>query len=200
MSKNSLSIRVNSNFFSILSHFFWLGVMLAVVVILSIAMYMQYFLNEIPCPLCLLQRVAFLGIGYGAMMHFRGSPYIRAIGFALMFIFFLEIISLRQSLLDIYPRPGHEWVGSTVLGIHMPVWSFLISLIILLFISLDMIIIEQNTRISISKYFLLNKLANILTLILIIICAINFVSVILQCGFYNCHTDKYFLLSKYMSS
>jgi len=180
----------------LLSHFFWLGIMLAVVVILSIAMYMQYFLNEIPCPLCLLQRVAFLGIGYGAMMHFRGSPYIRAIGFALIFIFFLEIISLRQSLLDIYPRPGHQWVGSTVFGIHMPVWSFLISLIILLFIALDMIIVEQHTRISITKYFLLNKFANILTMLLIILCLINFISVILQCGLYNCHTDKYLLLSQ----
>ncbi len=53
-------------------------------------------------------------------------------GFSLLFAIFLLIVSVRQSLLDIYPRPGHEYIGSAVFGLHMPVWSIIIALCLLI--------------------------------------------------------------------
>src|SRR3989338_7551175 len=125
--KRSSKFKYNVDYASILSHLFWLCIMLLVVIILSIAQYMQFFSNEIPCPLCLLQRIGFFGIGFGAMLHFRNNATFRAVGITLLFVFILEMISIRQSLINIYPRPGHAWIGTSVFGIHMPVWSFIIS-------------------------------------------------------------------------
>ena len=45
----------------------------------------------------------------------------------MLFALLLLIVSVRQTLLDITPRPGHSYVGSAVFGLHMPVWSVIIS-------------------------------------------------------------------------
>lgn len=39
---------------------------------------------------------------------------------------------MRQTLLDIVPRPGHAYVGSAVLGLHMEVWFVFIAVALLL--------------------------------------------------------------------
>jgi hypothetical protein len=85
-----------------------------------------------PLPLCLLQRVAMFGVCFGIVLHFRHSYCARNAGFSMLFALFLLIVSVRQTLLDIYPRPGHGYIGSTVLGLHMPVWSVVIAVVILL--------------------------------------------------------------------
>src|SRR3981081_618616 len=102
--------------------------MIAAVGILTAALYFQYTAAELPCPLCLLQRVALFGVCFGAMLSFRHGVSYDNTGIHLIFSVFLLIVSARQSLLDIYPRPGHAYVGSAVLGLHMPVWSVLIAL------------------------------------------------------------------------
>ena len=107
--------------------------MMAVIAgILTAAMTLQYAKGELPCPLCLLQRVALFGVCFGIMQNFRDGFSYRNTGFSLLFAIFLLIVSVRQSLLDIYPRPGHEYIGSAVFGLHMPVWSIIIALCLLI--------------------------------------------------------------------
>jgi hypothetical protein len=107
----------------------------------------------------------------------------------------LLIVSVRQTLLDIYPRPGHSYIGSAVFGLHMPVWSILIALAILLAFAIKLAVLgggEQLRDAQPSR--LVGKAAELLSLYVIALCAINFVSVILQCGFGECHTFGYKLL------
>src|ERR1051325_597117 len=106
---------------------FMLGMMAVIAAILTAAMVMQYGYGELPCPLCLLQRAAMLGVCFGLMQNFRNGFSDRNLGYSLLFSVFLLIVAVRQTLLDIYPRPGHEYVGSAVLGLHMPVWSVVIA-------------------------------------------------------------------------
>src|SRR6476469_6365235 len=82
--------------------------------ILTAAMVMQYALGELPCPLCLLQRAAMFGICFGLMRDFREGFSYRNVGPSLLNAVFLLVVSVRQSLLDIYLRPGHAYVGSAV--------------------------------------------------------------------------------------
>src|SRR5476649_639452 len=117
---------------AMLNDLFLFSMMLTLAAILTAAMVLQYYGGEIPCPLCLLQRVAMFGVCFGIIQHFRHGYSARNDGFGMLFALFLLIVSVRQTLLDIYPRPGHSYVGSAVLGLHLPVWSIVIAVAILI--------------------------------------------------------------------
>jgi disulfide bond formation protein DsbB len=176
-----------------LNDLFLFAMMLIMAAILTTAMILQYYGGEIPCPLCLLQRVAMFGVCFGIMLHFRHGYSARNDGFCMLFALLLLIVSARQTLLDIYPRPGHSYIGSAILGLHMPVWSVLIAIAILLaFASKLAVLGGEYPREPPAPA--LGRVALLLSLYVIAICLINFVSVIVQCGAAACHTSGYRLL------
>jgi hypothetical protein len=69
----------------------------AIAGVLSAAMFMQYARGELPCPLCLLQRAALLGVCLGIMLDFRHG-FSQNTGFSLLFAIFLLIVAVRQTL------------------------------------------------------------------------------------------------------
>ncbi len=99
---------------ALLNYLYLLLVMFVIAGILTMAMTLQYANGELPCPLCLLERVAMLGVCFGIMLNFRRGFSYQNTGFSLLSAILLLIISVRQSLLDIYPRPGHEYIGSAI--------------------------------------------------------------------------------------
>jgi disulfide bond formation protein DsbB len=172
-----------------------LVVMLAVLAaILTAAMVMQYALGEIPCPLCLLQRVAMFGCCFGLIRQLRTANSERGSGIALLFAILLLVISVRQSLLDIYPRPGHDYVGSAVLGLHLPVWSVVIAVALLFGLAARLALFAGNRTTTGDEQILPRVLVQSLVFYVVVICAINFLSVIAQCGLDQCHTSGYRLL------
>ena len=90
----------------VMNEVYTLGMMAVIAAVLTAAMVLQYVYGELPCPLCLLQRVAMLGVCFGLMQNFRNGFSDRNLGYSLLFSVFLLVISIRQTLLDIYPRPG----------------------------------------------------------------------------------------------
>lgn len=182
---------------AVLNYVFLLAMLTIIAGILSAAMTMQFVYGELPCPLCLLERVALFGVAFGIIMNFRHGFSYRNTGLSLLFAIFLLVVSVRQTLLDIYPRPGHAYIGTAVLGLHMPVWSILIALAILTGYALKLIILGGDDRLThdqVANYPLLSRVAAVLSLFVIALAAINFGSVILQCGLGECHTDGYALL------
>src|ERR1700723_4243405 len=93
--------------------------LLALAGVLTAAMGFQYLDGEIPCPLCLLQRVAMFGCCFGLIVQLRSDDSERGTGIALIFAVLLLVISVRQTLLDLFPRAGHDYVGSAIFGIHL---------------------------------------------------------------------------------
>jgi disulfide bond formation protein DsbB len=180
-----------------LNDLFLLAMMLTVAAIITAAMILQFYEGEIPCPLCLLQRVAMFGVCFGIILHFRHGYSARNEGFSMLFALLLLIVSVRQTLLDIYPRPGHNYTGSAVLGLHMPVWSVVIAVAILLAFAMKLAVLggerPQDPRSSPA----FARMARLLSIYVIAICLINFVSVIVQCGAGACHTSEYKLLSRF---
>ena len=180
-----------------LNYVYLLLVMFAIAGILTSAMTLQYAKSELPCPLCLLERVAMLGVCFGIMLNFRHGFSYQNTGFSLLFAIVLLIVSVRQTLLDIYPRPGHEYIGSAIFGIHLPVWSIIIALILLSAYAIKLAILggdEYLREADVRAFPAIRKIANVLGLYVIAICLINLVSVVLQCGFGECHTFNYKLL------
>ena len=178
-----------------LNDLFQFALMLTIAEILTTAMALQYYGNEIPCPLCLLQRVAMFGVCFGVIMHFHHGYSARNDGVSMLFALFLMILSVRQTLLDIYPRPGHSYIGSSILGLHMPVWSVIIAVAILLAYAIKFTVLGGEQLHDPQPSPTLGRVARLLSLYVIAICLINFVSVILQCGAGACHTSGYGLLS-----
>lgn len=179
---------------STLDDLFQFAMMLTMAAILTTAMALQYYGNEIPCPLCLLQRVAMFGVCFGIIMHFRYGYSARNDGVSMLFALFLMIVSVRQTLLDIYPRPGHSYIGSAVLGLHMPVWSIVIAVAILAAFAIKFAVLGDEHLRDRQLSPALGRLARWLSLYVVAICLINFGSVILQCGPDACHTSGYKLL------
>lgn len=162
--------------------------------ILTAAMIMQYALGEIPCPLCLLQRFAMFGCCFGLVQQLRSSNSERGSGISLIFSIVLLVISVRQTLLDIFPRPGHDYVGSAVFGIHMPVWSVFIAVALLLGIAIRLALFGGTCATREGAGSHIHRLAKMLQLYVVFICAINFISVVAQCRMGECHTSGYRLL------
>jgi disulfide bond formation protein DsbB len=103
---------------------------------------------------------------------------------------------VRQTLLDLFPRPGHAYVGSAVFGIHMPVWSVFIAVALLAGFAVRLALFGAPRPSVLSALSpMMSRLTYSLALYVLLICAINFVSVVVQCGVGECHTTGYVLLS-----
>jgi len=182
---------------ALLNYLYLLAIMVVIAGILTAAMTLQYAKGELPCPLCLLQRVAMFGVCFGIIENFRRGFSYQNTGYSLLFTIFLLVVAVRQTLLDVYPRPGHEYIGSAVLGLHMPVWSIIIALCLLTAYAAKLAVLggdEYLEEIPPNQFPLIGKLGDVASLYVIVICAVNFVSVVLQCGLEECHTFGYRLL------
>ncbi len=111
---------------------------LGLALILIIAFGMQFFMGELPCPLCLLQRLGILAIGFGFLLnihyHIRTSHY----AISLLAAVFTALVSMRQVLLHIVPTPGDYGYGSAIFGLHMYTWVFIISIVAIIYIAIVM--------------------------------------------------------------
>lgn len=191
MFKNFLHRLTSENNIIQLNYIYSLLILATMAFILTTAMYMQLVHSEYPCPLCLLQRVAYFGVCFGVILNLRNGYSMRYEGLTLISIILLLIISTRQTLLDIYPRPGHEYIGSAFLGLHMPVWSIVFSILLMLAYAMRFCILGFGDYLReplLKSHPKTAFLANILAWFIIALCSLNVLSIFLQCGFSSCHT------------
>jgi disulfide bond formation protein DsbB len=103
----------------------WINILalLALLGVLAGSLHLQFGVGEQPCPLCLVQRSAMIGLAVGPMMnllwgmkpaHYAISILAAAAGAA---------GSIRQILLHIND-PAGEGYGPAVLGWHLYTWAF----------------------------------------------------------------------------
>jgi disulfide bond formation protein DsbB len=119
--------------------------LLALAGVLTAAMAIQFCGREIPCPLCLLERVAMFGCCFGLIHQLRSGGSQRGAGIGLVYSVLLLLISARQTLIDLFPRPGHAYIGDDVFGVHMPVWSVFIAVALLLGFAVRLAIFGGST-------------------------------------------------------
>jgi len=99
----------------------WLAV-LAMVLVLLVAFVLQFARHELPCPLCILQRVAFVLCGFGFLLNLRFGAQPAHYGVAILGALFGLAVSGRQVLLHIVP--GDTGYGPPLLGLHLYSWTF----------------------------------------------------------------------------
>lgn len=145
----------------------------------------QLLAGELPCPLCLLQRLAMLGVGLGATLNVVCGARPRHYGVALACAIFGGIVAGRQILLHIVP--GSEAYGSAIWGLHLYTWSFLAfvgtGIVLSVMLLFDRCTAETIDGESPARLGIFPKAALSL---FIAIAAANFAGALLLCGLGTC--------------
>lgn len=152
------------------------------------AFYWQIVFNELPCPLCQLQRVALTLAGIGMMLNIRFGP--SAVHYAIILASALggATASGRQILLHI--APGDTGYGSTLFGLHFYTWGF-ISFVVMLVFCAVMLCIDRN-RLALERPQLSVRapttalITTALVVLFFLIAAANTVSAVMVCQFGAC--------------
>jgi disulfide bond formation protein DsbB len=97
--------------------------LLGVCAVMLFAFYWQIVRGELPCPLCLLQRAAFLGAGLGLLLNVRCGASESHYGVVIVSALAGAAFAARQILLHIVPGTGA--FGSPVFGYHFYTWALL---------------------------------------------------------------------------
>ncbi len=181
MSNGSGSIRASSFPSYILNMLALAGICFA----LLAAFFFQLVLGEIPCPLCMLQRIGLILVGLGFAMNVRFGP--SAVNYSVVILAAMTGagVSLRQVLLHI--APGDTGFGSVLFGYHMYTWGFIAFMASIIF-SAVMLMIDRN-RLVVNGYPVRTALGSVLIGLLLILALGNVASDVLTCGFAPCVGD-----------
>src|SRR5512140_3064558 len=88
----------------------------AIGLVLAAAFAAQLWLHELPCPLCLLQRIQFAVLAIGPIMNVRWGPRPSHYALSLLAAAAGAAFSTRQILLHILP--GDAGYGTALFGYH----------------------------------------------------------------------------------
>lgn len=149
---------------------------------LFMAVAFQLILNELPCPLCLLQRIGFLYIAFGFLLNLRFGIRPSHYAVALISAVYTSFVALRQIALHVVPGTGSY--GDAIFGFHLYTWSFIVSMTIVVVTTLLLGIDRQyDTRQQPGR---LSVLAHILFAIMAVLAAVNLAAVFMECGLSQC--------------
>ena len=154
--------------------------LLAVNASLSYAFIDQLYLGELPCPLCLLQRVAYVLIGIALIMNIRFGAHNAHYGWGILGGILGMAVSLRQILLHVLP--GDPGFGNTFLELHFYTWSFVgfFGLIA----AQAFLLMLPNGGVRNHSWF-----AKALVIWFILLVLANLISTLLECGIGPCADD-----------
>ncbi|GGI90191.1 disulfide bond formation protein B [Legionella impletisoli] len=180
---------MTENKFHVVGNYF--GVVI-VCYILIVAFLDQILKHDVPCPLCLLQRTAFIGIGLCAFLNIKVGIKISHYGFMLLTSILGFMIALRQVFLHIAPDdPGY---GPVFFGLHYYVWSA-ISFVFAVGLIGVALLLERG---FIPKARPIGKPTYALGVIFLGLILANGISTLLECGLIICPDNpvEYHLLSE----
>jgi disulfide bond formation protein DsbB len=154
----------------------------AISAVLVLAFYWQFAYDELPCPLCLLQRVAFTALAVGPILTIRHGPKPQHYGLVIMAALMGAAIAARQILLHILP--GDPGFGSALLGFHFYTWAFL---------GFTTAVLAAGVMLTLGRQFAApaqaparGAFADAAIWLIVALTALNAVSALAECGFSGC--------------
>lgn len=156
--------------------------LLGIVGVLAMAFGMQLVLHELPCPLCLLQRAAFIAVGIGFLLNLRFGSSPAHYGVVLASAVAGAAMSLRQVLLHIVPGTGEY--GSALFGLHLYTWGFVGFAATILYVAGLLFLEARAARLPAGPRA--GTLSTPASWLFVLLVAANLVSVLLECGVGPC--------------
>ena len=152
----------------------------AIIGILAYAFVDQIYFGELPCPLCLMQRMGFVIIGFALVLNIRCGAGSVHYGWGILGGLVGMMASLRQVFLHILP--GDKGFGATFLELHFYTWAFVAFVGLLAGQAILLMLPNRDVR---SRSFF----ASALIIIFILMVFANLVSTLLECGIGPCADD-----------
>jgi disulfide bond formation protein DsbB len=161
------------------------------IAVLVVAYAEQFAGRDLPCPLCLLQRVALVGVAYGLLLNLRYGPQPQGYAIMLLAALFGMGVAGRQVLLHIVPGSGAY--GAPLLGLHLYTWSLILFALVILGTAVLLVVPRADT----GAWTLPAGMKHALAWAIIGLTALNAVTTFLQCGPIECPDNpvRYWALS-----
>jgi disulfide bond formation protein DsbB len=155
----------------------------AVALVLAAAFTAQLLLHELPCPLCLLQRIQFAVLAIGPILNVRWGPRPSHYALSLLAAVVGAAFSTRQILLHI--TPGDAGYGTALFGFHYYTLAFFgfVAAIVLL---AAMLLFDRQFEDDGATQPVADIFARTAVWLVIVLTALNVVSTLLECGFGAC--------------
>jgi disulfide bond formation protein DsbB len=155
----------------------------AVSFVLAAAFAAQLVLGELPCPLCLLQRVQFAMLAIGPILNVRHGPQPSHYAASLLAAALGAMVAARQVLLHILP--GDPGYGSALLGHHYYTWALIGFCVAIVLIGVILLFDRQFSELD-ARPIEIGPFANTAVWLVIGLTLLNVGSTLLECGFAAC--------------
>ncbi len=152
--------------------------------LLAAAFAAQLVLNELPCPLCLLQRVMFAMLAVGPILNLRFGVRPSHYAMSLLNAVAGAVVSTRQVLLHILP--GDAGYGSAIFGYHYYSWALIAFIAAIVLLCGILLFDRQFERHQAPPSVSAGIAARFAVWLVIGLTGLNVASTLLECGFGAC--------------
>ncbi len=156
----------------------------AIALVLAAAFAAQLLLGELPCPLCLLQRIQFALLAIGPILNVRFGPRPSHYAASLLVAAGGAAFAMRQILLHI--MPGDPGYGSALLGYHYYTWAFIGFAVAILATAVMLLFDRQFENDGGTPPEMAGAFARTAVWLVIGLTAANVISTLLECGLAAC--------------
>jgi disulfide bond formation protein DsbB len=156
----------------------------AVAMVLAVAFGAQLLLHELPCPLCLLQRIQFAVLAIGPIMNIRWGPRPSHYALSLLAAVAGAVVSSRQVLLHI--MPGDAGYGTALFGYHYYTLALLAFIAAIVLLAAMLLFDRQFEDDRAAQVVAPSAFAMSAVWLVIVLTLLNVVSTLLECGFAAC--------------
>src|SRR5262249_14920475 len=154
----------------------------AIALVLLVAFAAQLVLHELPCPLCLLQRIQFAMLAVGPILNLRFGPPTSHYAVSLFTALAGAAFAARQILLHVMPGdPGYR---SALLRYHSYISALLRLFPALLALGAILLFDEQFREVDEPRP--INAFARTAVWLVLALTLLNVISTLLECGFAAC--------------
>ncbi len=157
---------------------------LSILIIASFSAFiLQITSNELPCALCVMQRMGLYAISFGLVLNLIKSRDQKHYLLVILSALFTSFMSLIQVLLHIVPGTGS--FGDALLGLHLYTWTFVLCICFIFYASLaGLYYVKPANELKPQNF-----LVKLLIILLILSLFINILSAFIECGPHLCPSD-----------
>lgn len=169
---------------------------LSIVGVLGAAFFTQFVWGELPCPLCLFQRMGFLAIAFGLLANAYYGPRALHYGLSFLGVIYTQLAAGTQVLRHI--APGDPGFSFPLFGIHLYTWAFCAASVYAGILTLLLILRSPSTYVNVRyRTGSIARCDKILFGLIMFLALVNFLSAFVECRFGLCPANpvEYELLS-----
>jgi disulfide bond formation protein DsbB len=153
--------------------------LIAIDTVLVLAFVDQLWFRDLPCPLCILQRVGFFAAGFGIALNLVDGARPSHYGLAILGAAAGAAVSMRQILLHIVPGSGAY--GNAIFDLHLYTWA-LIAFALVVVGSAIMLLFDKQFAVGAPRSSRLDLLSTSAFMVFLALAVANVISTLAICG------------------